>query len=93
MKDLEVIKNLMEELQDQMKYSDEDLSERLGRKKPEVKVLEIKGKIPMDEESMEDESLEDKLGFDMDHDDEMDEDHEVSPDSDLKQRIMSLRKK
>ena len=65
---MEIIKQLMEELQDEMAYSEDDFGERLGREKPEVKIMKIDtdndgmstGDMCMDEE-MEPESPEEKL--------------------------------
>jgi hypothetical protein len=39
--EMEIIKELMEELQEKMKYSEDDLGERLGRPKPEMASIEI----------------------------------------------------
>lgn len=52
-KELEIIQKLMEELQDEMQYGDEDLSERLGKGKPQVKMLEVEGELPLEGEESE----------------------------------------
>lgn len=87
-KELQVIMDLMKELQDKMEYGEEDLSERLGRKKPELEVMKIEGEMP----EMEDEKpeVELELGGGMD----MEEDCEPgmeSPEYKLKKRLMKLR--
>lgn len=82
-KELEIIEQLMEQLRDEMEYSPEDLEERLGRKKPEVEIVKMEGKLPLDEESEEEMSpLEDDL---------MSEPQ--SPEEKLKARLMKLRGK
>lgn len=65
---MEIIKQLMEELQDEMQYSGEDLGERLGRPKVEIEMKSEKpmdgDEIPMDGESDfddPDEKLKDRL--------------------------------
>jgi hypothetical protein len=102
----ELIKEIMDEIRDHMKYSPDDLEERLGRKKPKVEMVAIEGKLP--EEGME--KLEEKMGADLDGDEEMDEpmdhkekvfgktgmdmgmdDEEMSPREVLKKRLMKLR--
>ncbi len=81
---LQIIKELMEQLQDEMSYGAEDFEERLGRKKPDVKVLKIEGEMdPM--ESMDDEP-ESEMGADEDMELESE-----GPDSELKKRLMKLR--
>lgn len=46
MKELELIKELMEELEGKMKYGEDDFNMRLGKKKPELEVVKIEGKLP-----------------------------------------------
>lgn len=77
--EFEIIQELMDELQAQMKYSEDDLGERLGRPKPQVEVMKIEaegGDEPM-------------LG----EGDDMEEDMmvEESPEDKLKERLMKLR--
>jgi len=106
-RELELIKELMDKLSEEMEYGEEDFSERLGRKKPHVEVIKMEGKMPMDEDL---EHEEEELGMDLDGDMEMDEDpehiakvlgrgshdeddmEESSPESDLKRRLMKLRR-
>lgn len=97
-REMQLIMELMEELQDQMKYGEEDFSERLGRKKPEIDVIKVEGKM----EDPKLEHMEEELGTDLDDDQEMGEDPEhmemvlgedVSPEEKLKQRLMKLRGK
>jgi hypothetical protein len=57
--EMQIIKELMEELQDHMKYSEDDFGERLGRKKPEVEVMKIEAE-PMESE-MEGVGMEDEM--------------------------------
>lgn len=84
-KELQMIQDLMQQLQDEMQYGKKDFEERLGRKEPGVEVLKVEGKMPMEEMQMEpDESPE------MD-DMEPSMDEPVSPDEELKQRLMKLR--
>lgn len=88
---LKIIKDLMEQLQEQMVPGKEDFEERLGRK-PAVKITEIevskpKGKMleeDMDKEEMEEdeESVMEPMSPEM----ESDEDS-------LKERLMKLRSK
>lgn len=72
-KELEVIMQLMEELQEKMSYGEDDFAERLGKKKPGLEVLKIEGEMK-DPEGMQD--AEEMLGMDLDSDDEMGEDPE-----------------
>lgn len=73
---MEVISQLMEELQDLMGYSSDELGDRLGRPKVEVEM----SSEPMDEGEMP----EDDIGGE-DGDDEMD------PDAKLKSRLLKMR--
>lgn len=61
----EIIKKLMEELQEEMKYGPEELGDRLGRPKPDVAVMKVETDVdPMMDESedeMMEESPEDKF--------------------------------
>lgn len=98
---LQIIKELMEQLQDEMSYGKEDFEERLGRKKPEVEIVKMKSESP----GME--KLEEVVGEDLDGDheegesmehkrmvlgggDEMEMEAE-GPEDDLKKRLMKLR--
>lgn len=81
-KTLEIIKELMEQLQDEMKPSAMDFDERLG-KKPKVEVIKVEGKLP-GEEGLE---KEEDMGMDLDSDGEM----EMGPEDSLKKRLMKLR--
>lgn len=78
---MEIIQQLMDELQEMMKPSGDELGERLGRPK-QVDVMKIsagapgmEGEDPMDDDSM---------GPDED-------DMQASPDDMLKRRLMKLR--
>lgn len=99
--EFEIIKELMQELEDKMQYGEDDLAERLGRKKPGVEVVKIEGKMPEDPMM---EKKEEELGMDLDQDQEMgedpehvekvlgdDEDMPMDPDAKLKARLMKLR--
>jgi hypothetical protein len=92
-KKLEMIKSLMADLEEEMSYGEDELSDRLGRKKPDVEVVSIKGEIK--DPALE--GMEEKLGMDLDGDMEMDEgaEHEAMIDDDpeekLKSRLMKLR--
>lgn len=80
--ELGIIQELMEFLQDKMQYGEEDLSERLGRPKPEVQVTKIEGEMPMgDDAEMESPDMDPMGGMD-----EME-----SPEDKLKHRIMKMR--
>lgn len=80
-RDLALIQELMEKLQDEMEYGEDDLSERLGRKKPEVEVLKVESELPDEEdETME----EEELSLPMDDEDE-------TPEEKLKKRLLKLR--
>lgn len=99
-KELKIIKELMDQLSGEMEYTPDDLESRLGRKKPEGVTI-----IKMEKGSPEMEAAEEKLGADLDDDHEEgeglehmrkvlggdDEDMEMSPDDDLKKRVMRLR--
>jgi hypothetical protein len=100
-KELEVIMQLMEELQDKMSYGEDDFEERLGRKKPGIEVMKIEGEMK-DPEGLQ--KAEEMMGMDLDSDDEMGEDpehvaevlggefeEEISPEDKLKKRIMKMR--
>lgn len=89
---MSIIKELMDQLIDDMEMKPEDFDERLGRKKPDIEVLKIEGK--MDPSKMvEGESKEDLDGAEM-HED-LDQDMEMledeSPENELKRRLMKLR--
>lgn len=72
-KDLELIAQLMEELQDKMEYNSDDFEERLGRKKPQVEVVKIEGKIPLDKDSKYMDDSEDEEEYEMPMDEAIDE--------------------
>ncbi len=76
--ELQIIQELMEVLQDKMQYGEDDLSERLGRKKPDVEVVKVESELPL-------EGATEESGLPMG--DGMDED----PDESLKRRLMSMR--
>ncbi len=89
--ELKVIMDLMQDLQNKMEYGEDDLSERLGRKKPGLEVVKIEGKLPMgEEEGMEEES---EMPFGMGSSKSMEEDCEMEdgPESQLKKRLLKLR--
>ena len=98
-KKMQIIGELMEELQEMMAYGEDDLAERLGRKKPKVEVAMIEGE--MKDPALEE--AEEKVGMDLDGDDEMGEDaehqmlvkgedeEEEGPEASLKNRLMKLR--
>jgi len=90
-RELELIKELMDKLSEEMEYGEEDFSERLGRKKPEIEVIKMEGKMPFKKEmEMEDESCDPEMEHeDMEH--ENMEMEESSPEDDLKRRLMKLR--
>jgi hypothetical protein len=74
---LKMIQDIMDGLQSEMEYGEDDFNERLGRKKPDVAVeIEAKGEMPEemmgDEFPMEDEEME-------------------TPDSKLKARLLKMR--
>lgn len=72
---MEIIQHLMEQLQEEMRPSGDELGERLGRPKLEVVKMEgdLDGEEPM-EPDMDDEEME-----------------PASPDQDLKRRLLKLR--
>lgn len=102
--ELDIIKELMAELESKMEPDHNDFSERLGRDKPDVKMVKIEGELP---ESPEMEKKEEMMGMSDDQDmgemgkdpmaDKMmgsDEDmpmDEMDPDAKLKARLMRLR--
>ncbi len=84
---LQQIIDLMKELQSSMAEGPEDLSERLGRKKPDLEVVKVgidaepklEGDIPNEE--LAEEELEGESPFE----------DEESPEDKLKSRLMKLR--
>ena len=84
--DLEIVKELMKQLQDEMNYSGDDLNERLG--KPKMEVTKIEGELPMDEDIPMQE-MEDDMEFDFDADEGTFS--EKTPEMELKKRLMALR--
>ena len=90
--ELDLIQELMQELQDKMKYGKADVEERLSRhREPTVEVMKVEGDMPMPEKEemhgedplMEEDEMVDDMG--------MDEDEEQSPADKLKSRLMKLR--
>lgn len=80
---LDTIKQLMEELIEEMQPSGEDFDMRLGKPKVEVMKMDAGSDPDMD---MDDDSMGE------DSDDEMDMDHEMgSPDDMLRKRLMRLK--
>lgn len=65
----DTLQEVMKEIMDHMKYSGDELEERLGRKKPKVEMVVAEGKMP--KEAME--KMEEKMGMDLDDDQEMGE--------------------
>ena len=104
-KELQLIKELMEQLQSEMKLDKGDLGRRLGREEPkgiEIMKVEKSGMEPEEGEDMQHEleEAEELSGQDLEGDMEMGEDPEhaakvldqgLSPDEKLKQRLMKLR--
>lgn len=84
--EMQIISQLMEELQNAMGHSEDDFSERLGRKKPEVEVVKMQGKLPMDGSMDGDMPMgdDDDMG-------PMDPDMDASPEDKLKKRLLALR--
>jgi hypothetical protein len=72
---MEIISQLMEELQDMMGHSSDDLGERLGRPKPDVQVMSLDSDDPMGDDDM-DSGMDDDMG---------------SPEDKLKARLMKMR--
>ena len=92
-KKLEIIKDLMKQLEDQMASSAEDFSERLGRKpKIEAKVIEIEAK-PKEEMPEEEMPEEEMVEEEMVEDEEMSMPEEMDEKEDLKERLLRLRNK
>lgn len=91
--ELEIIKELMAELESHMEPGKDDFEERLGRAKPEVKVMKIEGDMPVGEEGMEDPMEEKMESPEMEKSEDMDEmmGDDMSDESKLKARLMKLR--
>lgn len=89
-KELMIIAELMDKLTDEMEMGEEDFAERLGRKKPDVEVVEIKGVKP--EMDMEDpmEAMHEEEESPM-HEMMESEDEDMDEDSSLKKRLMKIR--
>ena len=85
-RELEIIRELMDKLSDEMEYGEDDFVERLGRKKPEIKVIKMEGELPLEDEDMEEDSMEPEMELEDEFDME-----ESSPEEDLKRRLMKLR--
>ena len=101
---LQVIKELMDELQEKMEFGKDDFEERLGRKKPDIEVMKVEGSMDHDMMDPEMEHEEEESGIDLDGDMEMGESPEhaamvlgksseepMSPEEKLKQRLLKLR--
>lgn len=87
MKDeLKIIRELMEQLEDEMKYSEDDFSERLGREKPKVDVVSISASEESSEDKPEEEEEEEEENFE-----EFREEEKSSPEEELKKRLLKLR--
>lgn len=78
---MQVIQSLMEELQELMQPDESDLSERLGRKKPDLEVVKVEGALDPEMEAEEDGEMLDEAM----------EGEEESPEDKLKSRLMKLR--
>ncbi len=76
-KDLDVIIDLMKDLQEKMQYGEDDFSERLGRKKPDMEIAKVSVEPDMEPDSMD--PMEDM---------EMEEE---DPDEKFKNRLMKMR--
>ncbi len=89
---MEVVQQLMDELQEIMKPSSEDLGDRLGRPK-QVDVMKISaGGMPgMDDDQDPMQGKDPDDDSDQDGEMEPDEDDMGSPDEMLKRRLMKLR--
>jgi hypothetical protein len=83
--EFDIIKNLMHELEEKMEYGEDDLSERLGRKKDcELKAMPMKDEGEMSY-APEHKGMSEKMGH-------MPEDEDIEdPEENLKMRIMKLR--
>lgn len=89
--DLEIIKDLMDQLREEMKYGKDDLAHRLGRHdeiEPEVKMIKIEGDMPDEVEGMDEEG-DDMMGR-MPFAGRETPEEEDEEDS-LKRRLMKLR--
>lgn len=81
-RELDIIMELMKELEEKMKYGEEDFNHRLGRKSDKPKIEVKIEELPMDEDIEEfDEMLEESP----------EESLEESPEESLKKRLMKLR--
>ncbi len=86
-KELQMIQELMQELQEKMSYGKEDFEERLGRGKPHVEVMKLEGQMPgMDPLEKKEDEVDDQGSEEMSDDMSMD-----SEDDKLKNRLMKLR--
>ena len=89
MKELEIIRQLMEKLEQEMSHDVDDFDSRLGRKKPDVEIMKVSRDLPLEKE----EEYGEDLG---------EEDLEMEPEEqgmlggeedDLMRRISKLRGK
>lgn len=93
----ELVEKIMELLQSEMTDTPEDLEMRLGRKKPDLEIMAVKGESPAIEKAEEmigaDLDGDMEKGEDLEHkamvmgDEEPEEDEEYS----LKSRLMNMR--
>lgn len=94
-RELDIIKELMGKLEDEMQYGEEDFSERLGRPKASIKI-EI-GKKSLGDDMDESMDSEEGMSHGMDHEmSPLDEEEDYlsaskSPEESLKKRLLKLR--
>lgn len=99
--ELDIIQQLMEVLQDKMQHGEDDLSERLGRKKPGIEVVKVEGKLPMGDDPMKEADAAAAMAPGDDREmSEVPEHHSMSmgddmmdesPEEKLKRRLMKMR--
>lgn len=94
-RELDIIKELMGKLEDEMQYGEEDFSERLGRPKASIKI-EI-GKKSLGDDMDEGMDSEEGMSHGMDHEmNPLDEEEDYLsaskyPEESLKKRLLKLR--
>lgn len=84
-RELDIIQELMNELQDHMEPKEDDFASRLGRTKPDVEIVKL---------GVDSDESDPMLSSDEDEDmpmSPMDQSEELSPEDKLKQRLLKIR--
>jgi len=89
---LKLIQKLMDELITDMEPTQDDYMEKLGKKKPEIEVVKMEGKLPLGEMEDDMEGMDHEMGDEsMDFSSIMNMDKEDEEESDLKKKLMKIK--